>query len=234
MRTTIELRNARRFESDLKLFAAKAIPYANRDTLNDAAFSGRKAWIRDAQNSFTIRNTWTTRQMQVVKVKGNDIHFQKAILGSRASYMADAEHGVTQRAKGKQGLPIPTPAAAGQVGASKRTKPVASRNYLARLRMRRSRRGSQAQRNASAIAMAKRSGRGAAFLETSRFKGIVRVTGGKRKTKLRTIYDLSRKSTRTAPEPTLQRTVATIRQQMPAMYMHNVIKQLKRNRVLGY
>lgn len=225
-----------RLIKDLEIFARRAIPFAARNGLNEIAFVGRKLWVTRIQAEFINRNTFTTRQVRVVKAKGGSksLDSMEAVLGHLQPYMLTQEVGGTVRGKGAS-KPIPTSVAAGQaMGTRPRTKVVRKPMRLPSIRLgRRVRGGSRRQRNATTISQAVASGRKFVLLDTERGKGIARVTGRKRIT-VRLIWDLSRPSVRVPPTPTLARTVSLLEPLMPAIHRKAVIDQLRFNKVLGF
>ena len=226
----VKTADVKRFERHLKFFAAKAVPHANRDAINGMAFGARKVWIKEVQQAFTLRNTWTTRQIRVVRATGIDMARMQSVVGSLAPYMDEREFGETKHKKGKHGIAIPTSAAAGQTG-RRRTKVIQRRNALKAIRLHQAVRGGQKQRNAAAIRIAIKSGRRVVYLEKGNRRGLVRITGGKRRPKLRTLYDLSKATVKVKAEPTLGRTMEQATQTAPLFYKAALIAQLKRNRL---
>jgi hypothetical protein len=226
---SIDLSAYKRFIKDLGALKDRAIPYAVRDTLNDAAFAARAAWAERIRKDLTLRNSFTVRSLQVAKAGGTDIRVMRAVLGSRAPYMADVEQGQTQTAAGKHGVAIPTPSAAGQaLKARLRTKPIRRANWLSAIHLQRGVTGSRQRRNAAAISMAVRAGGGFVYLDTGRRQGLFRVDGRKRGIKLRMLYDLSKRTVKSAPRPTLEQTVKLIGPRIPAMGERAIARQIKR------
>jgi len=107
----------------LKKISASALPLAIRGTLNSAAFDSRKKALEIIREKFTLRNAHTARSIRVVPSKTLKIKDMFSLIGSVADYMKSQEEGETRTSKGKHGLRIPTPSAAGQSGKT-RTKPI--------------------------------------------------------------------------------------------------------------
>jgi hypothetical protein len=227
---TVDLSKFADFVKDLDYIRERSIPYAVRNTLNEAAFEGRKLWLAEIKGNLTLRNSWTVRSLQVSKASGADLRTMQAVLGSIAKYMDDVEQGETHRASGKHGVAIPTPSAAGQAqGAKARTKAVRRASWLSAISAKkRPVTGRRQTRNAGAIAIAARSGGGFVFLDLGRRKGIFRVDGRKRGVKIRMVYDLSRKTVTSGPRPTLGTTIAKLSPRIPEMGRRACIDQLKR------
>jgi hypothetical protein len=234
---TITFRGLDKLAADLEKAKKTAFPYAMRDAVNGAAFEARRIWGEEIRRTFTTRNTFTAgRALQVEKAKGGgragDI---QAMVGSTAAFMAEQETGGTLQGKGAH-LPIPGPVAAGQAAGGRRTRLVRAGNRLkviraANVRAAKTRR----QRNAAAMAMARRTGKRFAVLERPKGGvGLFAISGGKRKVKARLVWDLSRKSARLPPHPTLGPTLQRMQSRMLPLYEAALLKQLQRHRVFGY
>ncbi len=237
----VDLRDLERLVRELETFAHKALPFAARESLNTQAALGRTLWQGEMQRKFVIRNKFTQRSVRVAKVRGAgfNINAMESQVGSVAPYMRLQELGGTDR--GKSGSkPIPTSSAAGQpMGARPRTRVVRRFMRQPNIRLDRRARGkSKKQRNAIAIKRAIRkasvSGRRSfTIIETRRGKAIARVTGRKKVT-VRVIWDLSRTSVRVPSTPTLQNTLDKLEPLLPSIHKAALIRQLKRNHVLGF
>lgn len=230
----VDLKDVEDLIDDLRTFKKSALPFAGRDALNTTVFQGRRIWIQKIEAKFVIRNRFTVRQVRVVKAKGSNVDAMESTLGSTAPYMRIQEFGGTIRGTRKS-KPIPTSVAAGQaMGTRPRTKVVRRPMRQASIRLgRRVRTGSRRQRNAIAIRQAVTTGRKFALLEFERGQGIARITGRKR-IRVRLIWDLSRRSVRVPPHPTLQPTLDVLEPMLPAIHRAAIIKQLQFHRVLGY
>jgi hypothetical protein len=230
----IETRGFEKLAHDLSLAKSSAFPYAQRDAVNTAAFEARRVWGDEIRKTFTTRNTFTAgRALEVVKAKGTGRI--ESVLGSTAPYMALQETGGTVKG-GRAHRPIPGPVAAGQAAGSQRTKVVRRGSRLSAIKaVSVGKNRGRLQRNAAAMAMAKRGGKKFAILERpSGGPGIFLVSGTKRKLKARLVWDLSRRSAQVPPHRTLEPTLQRVRPRMPDMYADALLKQLKRHRVFGY
>lgn len=221
-------------ERDLKRFATKAIPHANRDAINQTAFAARGMWIKRVRDTFTLRNTFTTRQIIVEKARGTDMHSMRAVLGSKAPYQGSREDRQTKRKRGKHGIAVPTAAAAGQTG--RRTRPIRKAYQLRAIRLAKSPSGSVRQKNAVAIRKAITSGRRIAYLRVGNRHSIVRVLGAARarRHRFRTLYDLSKPVIGIRAAPTLGPVVRDARKMAPVIFHQCVARQLRINGVFGY
>lgn len=225
-----EVRGAKEMARDLKTLRLRAFPYAVRNTLNTAAFEARTIWQREIRATFTNRNAYTVRSIQVDRVaSGNEPSRMVARTGSTTDYMGKQEKGGT--VSGKSGRkPIPGPVAAGLAPGAKRTRLVRSRFYLGAIKAQHpTLTGSRKQRNAIAIAVALRSGNKRAVLERpGGRKALFLVGGNERRPTTRLLWDVSRSSVRLHAQPTLQRTLHAIEPKMEHMMQASMLQQLNR------
>lgn len=223
-----DLREFEKAAKTLEDVRSKALPYAAREGINTIAFELQREWQGQIKRAFVLRNSFTARSVRVEKAKGLDVRSMKAVVGSVAPYMDEQEFGATKTKHGKHGVPVPTSSAAGQAQGATRTRPVQRRNYQSAIQLRNRISGTRQRKNAAAIAQAVRSGTRTAFIETSSGrKGIVRITGTKR-LKLRMIWDLSKDSVRTAPEPTLGRSMKSMDGRSMSIMAAAIEKQIER------
>jgi len=233
---TIKLRGLDKAIKQLDKFE-RSIPYAMADAVNSAAFQAREDYQRRIGTSFTLRNAFTKRSVQVTKANPKMGRI-RSVMGSVAPYMAQQETGGRVPKKA-----IPGPVAAGQAPGAKRTKAVRLGSRLGRLRAGKGRPGSPTkQRNAVAIAQALRSGTKVAVLERGQGKGeaLVRITGSrpKRRTrkgtlKLRLLYVVGRQGVVLRPTRMLEQTVRTIEPRIPRLMHEALVRQCRRNRLFG-
>jgi hypothetical protein len=234
---TIDLTDLRRLEKDLEKFKERAVPYAIRNSLNTAAFEGRRLWLGEMSNELVLRNTWTKRQVKIEKASGVNVRSMAAVLGSEAPFMDTQEFGGRRSGGGRHGMPIPTSVAAGQgMGAQPRTRLVRGANKLGAIQLttRGRGKGHRRQRNASAIQQALKTGSKFVFLELESSKGIFKISGGRRKPQIRMIWDISRRSVVVPPHPTLGPALKTLEGKMPDIHHKAFLEQLKRHGVFGY
>jgi hypothetical protein len=234
----VDYRGLQKLTADLEKFAKRALPFAVRNGLNDSAFEARGEWAEQAGQQMTLRNTWTTRSMQVVKASGFDVARMESRVGSTADYMGEREEGGSESASGKYGVPIPTTSAAGQgMKAAKRTRLVQRPNRLPAIHLERSARlPGRMQRNAVAIRLALASGNRYVFMNLGKRKGIFRVQGGKRGLRVRMIWDLTKRVVRTKPKPTLSHALRDLwlSNRLVRIQAAAVVAQLRRHRILGF
>lgn len=228
---TIDDKDIREFEADLKTFARRAYPFATKNTVNKAAFSTQKVARNFVKGKMIERNAFTKRSIQVDPARTLNVSHQAAIVGSTATYMEDQEFGGSKVKSGKHGVAIPTPSASGETNLPRKKLP-RKQNKLQNLKMRK--RSGQAkgrkQRNRMLIAQAAAAGgrNRFIFLDLGRRSGIFKVTGGKRKAKLTKIYDLTRSSVTIPKRPWLKPAVDKIQPLIPKFYRNALIFQLKR------
>ena len=230
----VDMKNIRRYEDDLALFARSALPFATKETINRAAKSTRKVGKDFVRGRMTLRNAWTLRSIQVERAHGNVIGSQVSRVGSVAPYMATQEFGGTKRAKGGRGVPIAMPAASGESSLPRRRLPRRA-NSLADIRLQRLQgtAASRAQRNLIAMVEAAKGSR-FAFLDLGRRSGIYRIRGSARNPSARKVWDMSRPSVAIPVRPWLEPAVAAIAPRLPAYYNAALLVQLRRAHVFGY
>jgi hypothetical protein len=210
---------------DLQRLRKQALPYAARDAMNTSAFVARRAWSTMIERTFTTRNAFTAKtSLRVDKARGTNLSSMHAILGSTADYMGLQERGGTVSG------PIPGPAAARQAPGGKRTAPV--KIPVRSVKVDRHRGRTRAQRNAIAIAMAKR--RGAKHVLIDRpggGKGLFALGGGKKQAKLKLLWAVKRGGAFLRPHPTLGPTLRTLTKTFEVIHSQAVAKQLKMHRI---
>lgn len=229
---TINDKQIRRYEDDLKTFKRKAYPFATRATVNGAAFSARGFAQENIRNSMIERNRFTASSVRVKQSRTLDVRRQAAIVGSIADYMEDQEFGATKTRKGKKGVPIQTSYSAGLAkDAQPRTRLPRKANALQniQLRKRRKKGSSRKHQNFIAIRQAAETGSKYVYLDLGRKQGIFRVLGGKRRPYIRMVADLSETSVNIPKNPWLAPAVARTEQEIPGLYAEALRFQLRRH-----
>lgn len=217
---------------DLETFAKRAVPYAAREYVNNAAFTARTEYVRRAEANMVLRSQWTVRSMQVEKTKSLKLDGMEAKTGSVADFMRAQEDGETVRAKGKHGTPIPAAAPGNRKGRKSKTP---AKNRLARLRVEHARvSGARQRRNAVAIQQALKGGGGVVFLDLRKSRGLYRVSGTRRGARIRKVWDLSKRSVRVPSNPMLEQAINIVSPKLPSIATKALLYQLKRHKVLGY
>ena len=221
----------KQFESDLKTFAARAYPFATKETLNTAAFSAKEGAVVNTRNQMITRNKFTENSWKVEKVQGLNVSRQHSVVGSVAPYMERQEFGGTKRKSGKTGVPIPTPAASGESeGVLPRRRVVPRSRALGRITLRNSgvKAFSKKQKNFLKVKFTAKSGRKFVFLDFQRHPGIYRVEGGVKNTEIKLMWDMSKESVIIPRNPVLGPAVEDARRIMPFLYREALEFQLKR------
>lgn len=217
-------------EADLKTFAHRAYPFATKNTINVAAFSARSYAQENIRESMVTRNKFTERSVRVDRAFTLNVSRQISTVGSIADYMELQELGGT-----KTKPAIPTSYAAGQTeGTSPRTRLPRRANKLSNIKLRRKRKRGLTRRRQNAIRVraAAQSGHKYVFLDLARGKGIFKVIGGKRRPRVKMIYDLSRKSVRIPKRPWLRPAMLKSQQEIPEVYKESLMFQLRRQGLL--
>jgi hypothetical protein len=224
------VRGASEMVSDLVRMRIKAVPYALRNALNTAAFEARQIWQGQIRASFTNRNKYTVGSVRVEQASVTDL---VAKTGSIADFMGTQEDGGDVKGKGGKHKAIPTNVAAGQGAGGKRTRTVRGRFYLGAIQVAHpSLSGGRRQRNAIALAVARKTGKNMVLLtRPSGAKGLFLISGGKRKLKAKLVWDVSRSSVHVHAEPTLQRTVNAVKPKLEHMMQASLQQQMERYRV---
>jgi hypothetical protein len=226
----IDAKGLEKFAKQLGDLGKDGFRHAVRNALNTAAAKTRERYVGQQGQRLVVRNTWTARGSQYTKAGMGPIGSMQSIAGNTRDYMRDVEEGGTETAKRKH-IPIPTAASAGQSGAQ-RTRPIRRTNYMAAIQLRqakpRNASGSRAQANLVAVKAAAKAGRRFVLLERRQGPYIAQLTGGRRRLRVRMIYDLSRKEVRWKPHAVLGAAVAEVAPQLGAIGVAELEKQAKR------
>ena len=221
----------KKLERDLETLRKKSIPFATRKTLNDAAFQTQLIARADVGQKMITRNAFTKQSIRVDRARTLNIRRQAARIGSTADYMEDQEFGATKVKKGSEGVAIATSFSSGEGEKSKprrRLPRKANRMLNITLQRRRKKGSSRKQQNLIAIKQAAASGRKYVFLDLVRRKGIFKVTGGKRRPKIKMVHDLTKQSVVIPKNPWLKPAVDEVRRMIPAFYADALRFQLRR------
>lgn len=227
----VDNRGIKKMERDLKTFARQAYPFATRQTVNDAAFQAQKIARVDVQRDMVLRNRFTVQSIQVDQAKTLQITRQEATIGSIADYMEDQEFGAVKAKGGKEGVAIATSYSAGQgENAQPRTRLPRKPNTMANIQLQRRRKkgSNRKQQNLIAIKQAAKSGRKYVFLDLGRRKGIFKVTGGKRRPKIKMVHDMTKESVIIPKNPWLKPAFDESARMLPAFYADALRSQLRR------
>jgi hypothetical protein len=240
---TVDTKDYDKLHRELEKFKKTALPYAQRQALNDCAFELRKEWQVQIRRAFTIRSPFTERSIRVEKATGLDTRSMKAVTGSVALFMGDQEEGATIHGKAKHKA-IPGPAAGGQApGSGVRTGLIRARYRVGAITVGHPSLAKFGRRRQNAVVMAiaiRKSERFALLNRTKGGKGLFEVRGLKRggrehgggKTKL--IWDLSKSSVKVKPTPTMHHAAYVCAPRFQRLTEGALLAQLKRHKVMGY
>ena len=227
---TIDDRELKEFEADLKTFGSRAFPFASKSTVNGLAFKARTIAQGQIKNDLTLRNRFTLQSVQVDQTRTLNVSRQEATVGSIAPYMETQEFGGIKTKSGSEGVTISTGWSAGQENAQPRTRMPRKANRLEniKLKKRTGRNASRKQQNLIAIKQAAESGSKYIFLDLGRRKGIFKVIGGKRRPKIKMVHDLTQQSVTIPRNPWLLPSVTKAQAFGPELYKKALVFQLKR------
>lgn len=230
----VDTKNIKQMERDLKTFASKAYPFATRKTVNDAAFQAQRIARVDVKDNMTNRNRFTVQSIQVEQTRTLQVSQQAAVVGSIADYMEDQEFGAVKSKTGKEGVTIATPYSSGEgENAQPRTRLPRKPNRMQSiaLQKRRKKGSSRKRQNFIAIRQAAATGRKFVFLDLGRRKGIFRVTGGKRRSKIKMVHDMTKQSVVIPKNPWLKPAFDETTRMLPAFYADALRFQLRRRNI---
>lgn len=231
MRIHIDNRRVHALAKELERAHHRAVPYATRKVLDEAAYATRKYWVDEIRSSFVLRDKrWTTGSLRVDRARGSVPAAMEARVGSIQRYMALQEHGGRRTGSGGS-LAIPTSYAAGQgQGARPRTRKVRGRNLLEAITVRKagSRPAGRRQANAAAMRVA-RAGTGWAYLAGARKRGLFWVGRG-RGVKPKMTWDLSQGSARVRSTSTLGQALAKYRRNADRLHAKALAFALRKAR----
>lgn len=232
----VDTRQLEKLSRDLKTFAKKAYPYAVREGLNRTALAAKNVWAEEIRGTMVLRNQWTVGSLRTVRVAGGqDPRLMVSKVGSLARYMGVQEDGGRKSKHGKHGVAIPTRVASGEGrGGGVRRRLVRGPNKLSAIQVPSRAGASRKQRNAIMIRRALASGKRFVFLQTERTKGLFRISGGKRSTRVDMVWDVSRASVRIPKNPTLETTLKRLGPHIVAIQLGALREQAARHRLFGY
>lgn len=235
---TINDKEIKKLERDLKRFADKAFPFATKAALNATAFEARKIAQGTIKRTMTLRNRWTEGSVRVEQTRSLDVQKQRSLVGSTAEYMKWQEEGHTINARGKHGVPITTGYAAGQKGRQPRTRVARKANQMRNIKLTRTAVGANIkQRTTRAVQGAISRGLRYVYLDMRKTKGIFKVTGGKKGVnhgwpkgaKVRMVQNLSKRRVVIQGRPWLEPSARKAADKMPLLYKEALLFQIKRH-----
>ncbi len=230
-----------RFAKRLDQLNKRGMPHAMRNALNAIAFEAQVTWRKEIEQRLVIRaKGYTTRSIKVERAKGIDVKTMRSVVGSTTDYMGEVEAGATMTSQGKLGKPVPTGFASGEDGARvPKRLPISSRR-MANIQLLDTRIGrTDKQRRFLAMHLAAKRGVKFALVKKPDGSGlgIYQLLGKQRKTKRgitdtirpTMVWDLSKKTVRTKPHPTLQPALVRIQRVAPRILAREVKKQIMRH-----
>lgn len=216
-----DTRYIKKLERDLDKLSSRALPYANRNAINSAAFQARVKSLTEIDKKMITRNTYTKRSIRVEKAA---IGSQRALVGSTVKYMAEQEFGHVERKGSATGVAIQTSYSAGQGYATKRTRMPRRAHTLGKLKFSKRKGASRSQRNAIAVAT---SLGGYAFLDFGRKRGVFKIPA-RRKGKIHMVADVSQTSISVKPNAWLKPAADAVSKRLQGIYTAELGKQIKR------
>ncbi|MEE9393750.1 MAG: hypothetical protein V3W41_14700 [Planctomycetota bacterium] len=244
---TMDDKDLKRFERDLKQFRIRAYPFATKDTVNRSALMGQKEARKEIEKRMILRNSRTLGGIRVELERRLQVNKQHAVVGSIDPWMEGQEFGRTDRKGGKVGVPIPTGAATGegenvQVRRRLPTRANAVRNIELDKRKRGRRFGrrvtNRRQKNKLTVIQAIRTKRKYAYMDLGSVKGIFRITGrvsrrggGVTGVRIKRVINLSNRTVVIPANPWLRPAVDRVQKRMPGIYRKALKQQLIRHRL---
>lgn len=211
----------RRYERALGQFADKGQQFAEAQTLNKIAERHQVRAVEAVEKQFIVRTPYTTRSIWRTRARPSD---QIVEVGSVAPYLADQEFGAT-------GGPanIPTTSASGEAPRARvRRKAVRRGNRMNAIRIKHKGKGKQA--NLVAVKEAAEAKERFVYQDRGRRKGIYRLSGGKRKPRIRLVQDLTRRTRIVEKKPWLAPLTADSHRHAARDYERALLKQLARRK----
>lgn len=245
-----DTKSLRKLESDLKTFAAKAFPYATRNTIHGAATYAQQAARKNLRNEMILRNKWTEGGVQIEPKYPNRISLrvseQAASIGGVPPYLNTQEFGGQVRGKSGKSKPIPLNFASGEPDGSQhpRKLPTAAK-MLRAIKLTKGYRGRTSNQTLVVRArLAVKGGTRFIYLgdDFARGAGIYRVMGGRltrgrgwpKGAKLKRVWNLSRPSVAVRAHPWLLPAVRVAQGKIPEFFADALWDQLRLRKVLGY
>jgi len=227
----IDFSEINKLELQLEILNSRAMPFATKNTLNEAAFKAREIAQKRIKDTLINRNQFTQRSVKVQKTNTLRISEQMSIVGSTQDYMERQEFGGIKVKKGKRGTPIATSYSAGQPQDTiPRTKLPTRSNKLRNINITKNKNPTQGrlQRNFIAIYEAARTKRSYIFLNLARSQGIFKVIGGAKKPRIKMIHDLSNKAVVIPAKPWLRPSVEEVKLLIAQIHIDSLQFQIDR------
>lgn len=228
---TIDNKDIKRFEKDLLTFKSKAMPFATKNMLNNLAFEAQKVSKQTIESKMIMRNKFTIQSIRYEKTNTLDINKQESKVGSVAPYMETQEIGGIKNKTGKYGVTIATGYSAGQEGSNVRTKLPTNSNKMKNivLNSRIKNAKSKKQQNFLLINQSAKDGKKFIFLDLGKTKGIFKLIGGKKNSKIKMVHSMSKSSVTIPKNEWLNPSVEIALKKRDTFYKDSLIFQLKRH-----
>ncbi len=225
----INTKDIRRLERTLTGMSKHGVKFATMFAMNGAAFEARQLAVRNVEKKFITRNAWTKRSIRVNKGNTRDL---RASVGSTEDYMRKQELGGSERAGGRKGVAIATSYSSGE-GENARPRRKLSRrpNRIRNITLKNTT-GRARGRKARNVAKVKEAAKGSnkvVYLDGltgKKKRGLFRITGGKRRPKVKMIQDMSQKKVRTRKKPWLGPATRTAAKGIPRRYKKSLLMQI--------
>lgn len=134
----LQMQDVKRLTHAFEIIGRDVGPKVVRRSLDGVAFRTAKlSKERTIHEKMEIRTPFVERSIRYKKARGANIQAMQSEAGSMMDGMRRAEEGSTNRAKGDNGVSIPTRYASGESrGSTKRSKRVTGRNKMQRIQLR--------------------------------------------------------------------------------------------------
>lgn len=225
-------KKVKEFERQLEKMAKRAFPFATRQALNDTAFHALVIGRKIVDKKMILRNKWTLKSLGVEKTRTLDMRRQETVIGSRAEYMERQEFGGVKRTKGRHGVAIPTPDSSGEGTSGPRRRMPKPSNAMRNIRLRHIKTGrGNEPRNMRAgriVSTAAQERIRFVFLDLGRTKGVFRISGSKKRPRVRLMASTSKKYVRIQKNPWLWPTAERASKRTVVFYRKALRIQLQR------
>jgi len=223
-----------KMEKDLEKLSRVALPIATGRTLADTAMIARRFARQDLEQKFTLRSKYVLNSVifDNKDSRNRDINKQSASVGSTFDGLRVQEFGETIRAKGKEGVPVPTGTASNEGDRPiPKTKLPSAANRRKNIKIRRGSKKALGRRRGNVVLIkeAAEAGDRFVYLETDKSKGIYRLLGSRKKPRLKMVWDLSKKTRRIPPKPWLVPASEDALEIQSSLYAKHLADQIKRN-----
>lgn len=229
---SIDDREIKNFERDLKTFASKAYPFATKQTLNQSARQAMNFAKDHVREKMINRNKFTVQSIRFEQTKTLNVDRQESLMGSTEDYMSDQEFGGVKRSQKGDHVSLSTNYSSGEpLSARRRRRLPRKANKLPNIKLGlggRVKSKSRLQSNFVKIRMASRLRNKFVFLNLGRRKGIFKVIGKGKKAKVRMLHDMTRRSVVIKKNPWLAPATQKAVERIPEIYFEALKFQMKR------